>query len=316
MAAALLFHFLTELRPPWGVPRQGSVQEAGPDCKKRAQRNQAKDGPNLSSRHLTRLGVTIGAVILLVLSCVEVDIAVLVVLTSNDVLNEAADLLFIGLLIEALVRTILGIVHVAVAFAGNLVQILAQLVDVIGIFLVAVHILIRLVRFAARGTVRVVVHFQLAEVVVVGTRGHDASERYLVANVNGAVLVGVDTNANGGLVGLAVRPDVVLSSHLLTIKVIRQVNVIVVAVVVVSTVVVAVIAHISVGRANVVIRAAPILVVVSVVGIVLLLLSVVGVVGIVLFSGCILEAAAAAVVSLLLFSLLFSLLTLHYTAHK
>ena len=271
----------------------------------------------MSSRHLTRLGVTIGAVVLLVLSCVEVDIAVLVVLTSNDVLNEAADLLFIGLLIVALVRTILGIVHVAVAFAGNLVQIMAQLVDVIGIFLVAVHILIRLVRFAARGTVRVVVHFQLAEVVVVGTRGHDASERYLVANVNGAVLVGVDTNANGGLVGLAVRPDVVLSSHLLTIKVIRQVNVIVVAVAVVSTVVVAVIAHISVGRANVAIRAAPILVVVSVVGIVLLLLSVVGVVGIVLFSGGILEAAAAAAVfSLLLLTVLISLLTLHYTAHK
>ena len=76
------------------------MQEAGPDCKKRAQRNQAKDSPNLPSRHLTRLGVTIGAVILLVLSCVEVDIAILVVLTSNDVLNEAADLLFIGLLID------------------------------------------------------------------------------------------------------------------------------------------------------------------------------------------------------------------------
>ena len=268
------------------------MQEAGPDGQNQAQRSQAKDGPNLSGRHLTFLGVTILAVILHILRSLKVDVTVLIVLAGNNILDEAADLFLISLLIIALIRTILGTVQVLVALAGTLIEILAQLINVVTILLVTVDILVRLIRFTARRARRIVVRFQVAAVVLVS---HHVVERNLIANVDGAILVRINTDANRGLVRITVRTEVVtVASYLLALKVLRQI----VIVVATAVVVVVVIAYVRIRGASIVIRAAVCLVIVSVICVIL------GIISVVLICGSIFKATATTTFTLTLLSFL------------
>jgi hypothetical protein len=244
------------------------VQEASPNDKDDTEGGQNKNGKDLPDGNFCYTRIPIILVVLLIFRGIKVNISILIILSGYDILNEGTNFVRVGLLVVSLVGFIISIIQVPIALGGLLVQVLAKLIDIILVLFVLLDVLVGLIGLTARRTVGIVI---LGESVLVGFKAHDIVEGDGFANVDRALLIGIDTDADGGLIGTTVRADVVTSvASLLTFKELGNIGsrifIIVVVVVVVIVLLVLNIADIGIVVARIIIGAAVVVIVAIVIG--------------------------------------------------